>query len=83
MKFQRLIYILVPLGCALIFGLSKWYVKYYIEPTAWSDRSEVTQWAFIGGFVYFFFGLFIGIAVDLPIWVAFSIHKIYKSKQLK
>lgn len=83
MNFQSLIYILVPLICSLIFGLSKWYVKYYIEPTPWGDRSEVAQWAFIGGFVYCVFGFFIGLAIDLPIWIMFFIHKIYKNKKLK
>jgi hypothetical protein len=72
------LYVSIPLLCALIGGFYEWYFKCFLESHNSSDNFEISKWAFVAGIAYSIFGFWIGVIIDLILWLITTSYKKIK-----
>jgi uncharacterized membrane-anchored protein len=69
------LYVSIPFLCALIGGFYEWTIKYFLEPKSGTDDSETAKWIFVAVIAYGIFGFWIGVIIDLFIWLIAIVNR--------
>ena len=69
---KLLLYIFIPLSCALIVGIYFGYFQYVKEIRDGNDDVDAFRWAFTAGLFCSIIGFGMGLIIDLFCWLIFT-----------
>lgn len=75
------LYIFTPPLCALLAGIYGWIIKYFFDSVG-GDEFDRAQWTVAAVMTYGLFGFYIGLMIDLLIWlITFLSRKVNEQKR--